>query len=90
MLDVPATREDLTKQVIRTQPKFILVSMALAEQCTDVIAIAEGIAALPLSNRPRIIVGGFAVKFGLVSAIPGADLMGDISALQSIRVDTPT
>jgi methanogenic corrinoid protein MtbC1 len=87
MLDMPPTLKELTTQVIRTQPKFVLVSMALAEQCMDVTTIAESIAALPSSNRPRVIVGGFAVKFGLVSAIPGADLMGDISALQSIRLD---
>jgi len=81
MLDVPPSREELLAHVVRTQPRLVLVSMALAEQCMDVTCIAEGIAALPSSIRPRIIVGGFAVKYGLVSAIPGAELMGDISAL---------
>ena len=82
MIDVPPTLEDLTTQVIRTQPRLILVSMALAEQSMGVTTIVERIAELPSSIRPRIIVGGYAVKLGLVSAIPGADLMGDISSLQ--------
>jgi methanogenic corrinoid protein MtbC1 len=81
MIDVPPILEDLTAQVIRTQPRLILVSMALAEQCMGVTAIAERIADLPSSIRPRVIVGGYAVKLGLVSAIPGADLMSDISSL---------
>jgi len=71
----------LTTQLIRTQPKLILVSIALAEQCMGVTAIAERVAELPSSIRPRVIVGGNAVKLGLVSVIPGADLMGDISSL---------
>jgi methanogenic corrinoid protein MtbC1 len=81
MIDVPATLEELTTLVIRTQPKLILVSMALAEQCLGVTTVAERIAELPASIRPKVIVGGYAVKVGLVSAIPGADLMGDISLL---------
>jgi methanogenic corrinoid protein MtbC1 len=81
MIDVPPTLEDLTTQVIRTQPRLILVSMALAEQSIGVTTIVERIAELSSSVRPRIIVGGYAVKLGLVSAIPGADLMGDISSL---------
>jgi hypothetical protein len=90
ILDVPPTREELTAQVIGTRPKVICVSMALAEQREDVTSIAEGIAMLPSPIRPRILVGGFAVKFGLVSAIPGVDLVDDISALRSICLDTRT
>jgi len=81
IIDVPPILEDLTAQVIRAQPRLILVSMALAEQCMGVTTIAERIAELPSSIRPRVIVGGYAVKLGLVSAIPGADLMDDISSL---------
>jgi len=43
--------------------------------------ITERIAELPKSTRPKVIVGGYAVKLGLVPAIPGADLMADISSL---------
>jgi methanogenic corrinoid protein MtbC1 len=79
--DVPPGIEELTTLVIRTQPKLILVSMALAEQCMSVATVAERIAELPVSIRPRVIVGGYAVKVGLAAAIPGAELMGDISLL---------
>jgi methanogenic corrinoid protein MtbC1 len=81
MIDVPPALEELTTLVTRTQPRLILVSMALAEQCMGVTTIAERIAEVPASIRPKVIVGGYAVKLGLVSAIPGADLIADISLL---------
>ncbi len=73
--------DDLVALVARAQPRALLLSMALAEQRPCVVAIAERIAALPGPLHPRIIVGGNAVKLGLVSAIPGAELMTDISQL---------
>ena len=38
-------------------------------------------AALPEPVRPRVFVGGYAVKMGFVTAIPGADLVADINLL---------
>jgi hypothetical protein len=61
--------------------------MALPEQADGVVGIVDRIAALPQALRPRVIVGGYAVKQGLVSEIPGAELLADISQLphDSIR-----
>ena len=73
--------DELTTLVKTTKPKVLLISMALAEQSKGVMAIAERIAELPKPIRPRIIVGGYAVKLGLVPSIPGTDLMVDISTL---------
>jgi len=84
IVDMPDSSEELAMLVARTQPELILVSMALAEQCKSVITFAERIAELPTSIRPRVIVGGYAVKAGLVSAIPGAELQGDISSVLAI------
>lgn len=67
--------------VTSTQPKLLLISMALAEQLASVASLAERAAQLPTSVRPKIIVGGNAVKRGHVSAIPHAKLLADISLL---------
>jgi methanogenic corrinoid protein MtbC1 len=74
--------EGVVEIIRKVHPKFVLISMALAEQVPGVVAIVERIAELPNLVRPRIIVGGYAVKLGLVSIIPGADLLADIGALR--------
>ena len=81
VIDMPPTLEELAQMMIRTRPKSLLISIALAEQSADVAAIAQRIAQLPAPTRPRVIVGGYAVKLGLIAEIPGAELMGDISEL---------
>ena len=77
--DAHLNLDELVKLVGTTHPKMLLISMALAEQSRGVISIAERIAELPKSIRPKIIVGGYAVKLGLVPPIPGADLMSGSS-----------
>ena len=79
--DAHLTPDQLIALVALTHPAMLMISMALAEQRAHVVAIAERIADLPQSIRPKLIVGGYAVKLGLVAAIPGADFMTDISAL---------
>jgi methanogenic corrinoid protein MtbC1 len=81
VLDGPPDIEEAIALISRIQPAIVLISIALAEQADGVIAIAARIAALPERIRPNVIVGGYAVKLGLVSAIPGASLMADISSL---------
>jgi methanogenic corrinoid protein MtbC1 len=77
----PLDTEGVAALVSETRPKLLLVSLALAEQTASVATIAGRIMALPEPIRPQVIVGGYAVKVGLVTAIPGADLMADISLL---------
>jgi methanogenic corrinoid protein MtbC1 len=79
--DVPPPLEELITLVVASRTRSVLISMALAEQLPGVVRIVDRIAELPPSIRAKVIVGGNAVKLGLVSAIPGAELMGDISLL---------
>ncbi len=67
---------------IRTIPsKILLISMSLVEQTGAVKEIVKQVANLPKPVRPRVVIGGHAVKLGLVAPINGADLMADISTL---------
>jgi len=81
VVDGPLGVDESVALIGRVRPRTLLISMALAEQTAGVVAIVERIAAWPEQIRPAIIVGGYAVKQGLVSTLPGADLMADISAL---------
>lgn len=81
--------EELVALVRSKQPRLLLISVALLEQRAGVLAIVERLATLPESIRPRIVVGGYAVKLNLIPAIHGADLIPDFSALQaSLRTVT--
>lgn len=71
----------LMQDVADARPRFLLISMALPEQRDHVADVAAHIQALPEALRPRLLVGGYPVKVGLVRTIPGADLVPDISAL---------
>lgn len=78
-LDWRLDTEALILQVRKFQPGLVLISVALAEQADGVAAIVERIAAFPEPVRPRVIVGGYAVKQGLILEFPGAELFADIS-----------
>jgi len=67
---------------LATRPKLLLISMALTEQSEGVEEIVNRILAWPKLLQPRIIVGGYAVKVGLVSPIPGVEMTADIQALK--------
>jgi len=45
------------------------------------MVVADEIAEMPVTVRSPVIVGGYAVKLGLVSPMPNAELMADISSL---------
>lgn len=72
----------LQQRLAATKPKHLLISMALAEQRAQVADIVGRVRALPASIRPRVIVGGYAVKTGLVAPVAGADLVADIGSLK--------
>lgn len=76
--------EELIAVVGRLQPRLLLISMALAEQRAGVAAIVERLATLPAPMRPKVIVGGYAVKLDLVAAIPGAEFVADISSIRAV------
>lgn len=68
--------------VVAERPQYLLISMALTEQRDPVADICNAAQALPEEVRPRVVVGGYPVKAGLIKAIPAAELMSDISRLQ--------
>ena len=72
----------LMQNLATDRPEYLLISMAMTEQLDRVVQIVKATQALPLSVRPKVIVGGYPVKAGLISAIPAAELLTDISALQ--------
>jgi methanogenic corrinoid protein MtbC1 len=77
----PGGADALLEEVEAILPGSLLISMALVEQRDDVAAIVNRCRALPQSIQPRIVVGGYAVKAGLVTVMPGADVASDISTL---------
>jgi hypothetical protein len=80
---------EIVALVSAIQPRVLLISIALPEQAAGVIAIVERVLALPGPAHPRIIVGGYAVKQGLIPPIPGADLMADVTSLSGMEADGP-
>lgn len=72
---------NLMKLIKTTRPKLVLISVALHEQYFGLKEIVEQVAKLAESIRPRVVVGGSAVKLGLIPPILGADLLADISLL---------
>jgi len=75
--------EALAKKIVETAPRALLISMALPEQFDGVAAISALVGQLPSGLRPRVLVGGYAIKSGLVTSVPGADLIADISLLNT-------
>jgi methanogenic corrinoid protein MtbC1 len=73
--------DELMRQLAANRPNFLLISMALAEQREGVTKVIARVKKLPKSARPKVIVGGYAVKSGMVSPILGADLVADITGL---------
>jgi methanogenic corrinoid protein MtbC1 len=81
IIDDGTDRESLMRSVAADRPKYLLISMALTEQRGHVVEIANAAQALPADVRPKVIVGGYPVKAGLIEAIPAAELLSDISVL---------
>lgn len=71
----------LAEPAVGGRPNTLLISIALPEQRDGVAALAARVQALPKARRPRIVLGGYAVKVGLVPPIAGVDFASDISAL---------
>lgn len=78
-----ASLDDIVALVRRVRPRLVLVSIALPDQRDAVIDVVTAITALPQSTRPTVVVGGYAVKMGLVEPIAGAEFMADISQLST-------
>lgn len=76
--------QELAQDIIKAAPKALLISMALPQQLNSVAAISALIGELPANARAKVIVGGYAIKTGLVRFVPGADLVTDINLLGAL------
>ena len=82
ILEDDVHQDRLICNIAAERPKYLLISMALTEQCDRVAEIAKTVQALPQDIRPKTIVGGYPVKAGLISSIPETELVSNISALR--------
>ena len=73
----------LMQRVVAERPGYLLISMALTEQRDRVADICHAAQTLPDDVRPKVIVGGYSVKAGLIKEMPAAELLSDISVLQN-------
>jgi methanogenic corrinoid protein MtbC1 len=78
--------DDLLAMVRLMKPGLILVSVALPEQRAAVVDVVKAISGLPEPSRPAVVVGGYAVKMGMMEPIPGTELAADISELPTARL----
>ena len=73
--------DKLLRSIAAEQPRYLLISMALIDQRASVAEIAERVQAVPEGIRPKVIIGGYPIKTGLIRAIPNAELQSNVSAL---------
>jgi methanogenic corrinoid protein MtbC1 len=74
-------QDELLRRIVAEWPRYLLISMALTDQRDRVAEIVSAAQALPQRTRPKIVIGGYPVKAGLIRSIPAAELLSDISAL---------
>src|SRR5262245_35037147 len=70
-------QDRLVQNIASERPKYLLISMAVTEQCEGVAEIAKTLQVLPQDIRPKTVVGGYPVKAGLISSIPGTELLSN-------------
>ncbi|UFS88278.1 cobalamin B12-binding domain-containing protein [Bradyrhizobium daqingense] len=73
--------QKLAEHILEAAPKLLLLSMALPQQLDSVVSISALVGELPADAHPKVFVGGYAVKSGLVTFVPGAELVADINLL---------
>lgn len=84
MIESDVDQNKLLRSITAERPKYLLISMALTEQQDSVAAVAKAVQTLPDGMRPKIIVGGYPVKAGLIGSIPATEFSSDISSLPII------
>jgi methanogenic corrinoid protein MtbC1 len=82
IIGVDVDQDGLMQRIAAERPQYLLISMAVVNQRDRVAMIVTAVQRLPQATCPRIIVGGYPVKAGLIDPIPAAELLSDISALQ--------
>jgi methanogenic corrinoid protein MtbC1 len=82
IVDSEAGVDALLRDIAAEFPKSLLISVSLREQRAHVAEIVRCVSTLPAEMRPKVIVGGYAVKAGLMRSLRGAELVADISKLR--------
>ena len=91
VVDPSLSSRALVQMAIDTQPKAILISIAMALHRPYVFDIAQAVSAMPYP-RPVVIVGGNAIKHNLVSPVAGTIFLDSIADLPGLicAPDSPT
>lgn len=77
--------DEILALVATMRPRVLGVSVSSPSQLSSVRHVARGLEGLNAGHRPRLVVGGFAVKAGLgVPTDPGYELVADPSDLLSL------
>jgi methanogenic corrinoid protein MtbC1 len=82
--DVSPSEDQLRELVENLRPGLVLISVALAEQFSGAKSMMDVLMKMPREIRPKVIMGGYAVKAGLLSEIPGAEFVTDIGAIGAL------
>jgi len=73
--------EAVFEAVVRSRPRFLLMSISLPEQAEGVADLVERLNLAVPVKTPRVFVGGHAVKVRSVTHLAGADLCPDVNLL---------
>lgn len=84
MLSPAPSHESLVEAIRHARPRLILISIALADQRVGLLELITSINSIPPDIRPSVIVGGYAVKSGSITPIPGVTFLEDISQLEQM------
>jgi methanogenic corrinoid protein MtbC1 len=80
VLDPTPLPTELLSVCLQQRPVAVLISLALAEQRPGVVSISKAVA-FSKGYKPTVVVGGYAVKMGLVAPIPGIQFISDTTRL---------
>ncbi|NOT28025.1 MAG: cobalamin B12-binding domain-containing protein [Acidobacteria bacterium] len=83
VIDAAVAVNDLPGLVRRKHPRLVMISMALPDQLSAVETLVERLVSTSRPDGPRVLVGGYAVKSGLVASIPGAEMVTDLVVLRA-------
>ena len=84
----PPTQQTLATLIEEHAPRAILVSLSLGSQAASLAEIAQRIQLLP-TPRPRLIVGGYAVKNRLIQPMEGTLFVETMTGLDDLIWSLP-
>jgi methanogenic corrinoid protein MtbC1 len=82
IVEMPKNYHDLERNIHEYAPKFLLISLSIADQRDEVVSLVQGVHRLPKALQPKIIIGGYAVKTDSIEEIPGTFSIKDVGRLR--------